>query len=677
MLVPVEWLRDYVDFDITEEELADRLTMSGLEVEDIIRNPESIVFSTYVTPNRPDLLSITGVARDISALLNTEFRYPHAKPKEQGPNINSLAQIENRTPTNCLRYSARIIQNIKVCESPEWMQKRLLAAGMRPINNVVDATNYVMLEMGQPLHAFDYDLINQHKIIIREAYPGEMITTIDGIERKLNKSMMVIADGEQPIAIAGIMGGSESEVTVGSSNILLESANFNRLSVRKTARELQMSTEASFRYERNVDPELTIPALDRVTDLILQTGGGVAAAGIIDIYPNKVKPIQLIVRQNRLNHMLGFNLSICEIAQYLQKLGMETDPSENAVIVSVPTFRPDVQYEEDLIEEVGRIHGYDLIPTTLPIGETMVGRDNPENKFRNRVSGALISMGMQEVITGSMTAPQENHNQVAIRNPITDDLSRLRDNLLLDMLNIIAYNNHRGTRDLSIFQIGHIFLPSNGSIIEKLSIAGTITGSLWDDAWNIDKKQVTADFFTGKGILENLFDRLRTGDIVFKPFIRKEFHPGRTAAIEYDGAQIGILGEISDELTSRYDLSNRVIAFELDFGKLMSAADKKIGYAPLSKYPAVTRDIAIVIPEDVSYDQILRILEEAADELLESLTLFDVYTGPPLAEGEKSMAFEARFRSNDRTLRDEDIEPRIAIIKEKLSTTLGAKIRDY
>lgn len=675
MLVPVEWLREYTDFDLNPEELADRLTMSGLEVEEISEESGQIVFSTYVTPNRPDLLSVTGVARDISALLDTDFRYPASCLEEDGPDVNTLAGVRIDTPVNCPRYSARVIQNVKIKPSPKWMQDRLTAAGMRPINNIVDATNYVLLEMGQPLHAFDYDLISDHQIIIRQAEQGEKITTIDGEERELNPDMMVISDSKRAVALAGIMGGYHSEVSSRTRNVLIESAHFNRLPVRKTARTLQMGTEASFRFERHVDPALTLIALNRVTQLIVETGGGTVARGIIDEYPVKHEPICVSIRPERSNMMLGFDLSTDQITHYLTKLGMQVDCT-CGIQVTVPTFRPDIQHEEDLIEEVGRIHGYELIPTTLPIGKTMQGRDNEQNKLKSRISDILVSSGMQEVVTGSMVAPVEDSSQVSIRNPLNDDLSCLRDNLLLDLINIIAYNSSRGTKDTALFQIGHIFVPNTNSFDEKLSVAGAITGSSWGAVWNVDRSQLAADFFMCKGIVENLLDRLGISNVRYKASEKTRFHPGRTASIEVNGIPFGIIGQINAETARLYDLPGYVYAFELDFNKMMELSGKSEGFKPLSRYPAITRDLAVVVPVETPCECIMDLLMSGADDLLESLSLFDIYTGKPLQDGQKSMAFKASFRSRERTLRDEDVETRLVNMKDKLANALGATFRD-
>lgn len=678
MLVPVEWLREYVGFDLTPEALAERLTMAGLEVEEIRDTPEGKVFSTYVTPNRSDLLSVLGVARDISALLGTALNPPKIELHEGDIDVNSLAKVDIESPVNCPRYSARVIKDVRVVESPKWMQDRLTAAGMRPINNVVDATNYVLLELGQPLHAFDYDLIADHHIIVRQAKPGEKITTIDGEERELNPNMLVIADAKHAVAVAGVMGGFDSEVSGSTKNVLIESAHFNRLSTRRTARALQMSTEASHRFERSVDPNSTIRALDRVTQLIQETGGGEVARGVIDVYPGKIEPLTLTLRPERATMVLGFEVTSSRAADYLTRLGMQVEQGEGGKLeVTVPTFRPDITREEDLIEEVGRIYGYERIPEKLPCGEVMQGCDSDEGAFAARISEILISSGLQEVVTGSMCPPEEGTTQVVIRNPLTDDLARLRNNLTLDLMNVISYNTGRGIRDIGVFEIGHVFEPQDDSlVVEKLSVGAALTGSMWDQTWNIDRSSLDVDFFFCKGIVENLLERIGIHDVLFKPAEIEHFHPTRAAIIEAGGLQIGSIGELNKGVTRRYDIPERTYAFELDFNRLMDLSSSIVAYKPLSRYPAVTRDLAVVAASDVPYRRIEELLSKGAGDLLESLTLFDVYTGTPLQPGQKSMAFSIVFRSHERTLRDEEVDERLAEMRRLLTAETGATFRD-
>ena len=676
MLVPVEWLREYCDFDLTIEELARRLTMSGLEVEDIEETEGEKVYSTYVTPNRSDLLSMVGVAREVSALLSSGFRTPKPSFQEGGQKASDLVSVDIQSPRNCPRYSARVVLDTKVVDSPAWMRKRLIEAGMRPINNIVDATNYVLLELGQPLHAFDCDLVTDHKIIVRQARPGEKMTTIDGQEHELTPDMLVIADPKGAVAVAGVMGGFSSEVNPNTRNVLLESAHFNRLSIRRTARALEMSTEASFRFERWVDPNTTIYALDRVAELIQQTGDGTIAQGVVDAYPAKIEPARLTIRPERANMILGFDVTADQIAGCLTRLGMEVE-SGDPLNVTVPTFRPDIQIEEDLIEEVGRIFGYDRIPEHPIRGETTQGHDSEIGEFAALVSDTLISTGFQEVVTGSMTAPVGENGQIAIRNPLSDDLSRLRKQLLLDLLGVVSYNASRGIRDIGIFQIGRIFEPQDDSlIVEKLSIGAALTGSMWGRAWNTDRSSLQVDFFFCKGIVEDLLDRLRVHDVAFKPAQLEFFHPTRAAVIEAGGTPIGVIGEISAEWIRIADIPDRTYTFELDFDALMEKSGGAAVYMPISRYPAVTRDLAVVAADEVPYSRIAQVLAEGAGSLLESINLFDLYSGPPLLPGEKSLAFNIVFRSHDRTLRDEEADERLARIRSLLESELGVSFRD-
>ena len=676
MLVPVEWLKEYVDFNIGEEALAGRLTMSGLEVEEISEVEGQKVFSTYVTPNRPDLLSIVGVAREVSALLSSEFKSPKPVILEDGVQTSDLVKVDIQSPVNCPRYSARIITDTKIVESPSWIQKRLIAAGMRPINNVVDATNYVLLELGQPLHAFDYDLLAEHQIIVRQAKPEERITTIDGEERALNPDMLVIADSKHAVAIAGVMGGADSEVNSRTKNVLLESAHFNRLSIRRTARALQMSTEASYRFERGVDPSTTIDALDRVAQLIQETGGGAIARGVEDAYPIKTEPITLAIRPERASMLLGFEVTSSQVADYLTRLGMDVTQNGGLKVV-IPTFRPDIQREVDLIEEVGRIYGYEHIPEKLPKGETIQGRDSDIGKFTDCVSELLISAGLQEVVTWSMVPPAEGEPQVAIRNPLSDDLSKLRRQLTLDLLNVIAYNSSRGVRDIGIFQIGRVFEPKEDDLIaEKLSIGAALTGSMWGQTWNVDRSSLEADFFLCKGVVENLLGRLGVRDVLFKPVELGQFHPTRAAVIEAGSKKLGVIGEIGSSLASRYGLPGRTYAFELDFDKLMDLSGTIRTYVPLSRYPAVTRDLAVVVADETPFRKVEEILTRGAGDLLEGVSLFDVYKGAPLPPGQKSLAFAIVFRSCERTLRDEEADRQINHIRDLLASELGASFRD-
>jgi phenylalanyl-tRNA synthetase beta chain len=410
--------------------------------------------------------------------------------------------------------------------------------------------------------------------------------------------------------------------------------------------------------------------------LIQETGGGTIARGAVDAYPIKTEPATVTIRPERASMILGVEVAADQVADYLTRLGMQVKRN-GALKVVVPTFRPDIQREEDLIEEVGRISGYDCIPGKLAEGETMQGRDSEIGRFAARVSEILISSGLQEVVTGTMSAPAEGRPQVAIRNPISDDLSRLREQLVLDILDITAYNSSRGFRDIGIFQIGRIFhLEDDSLIMEKLSIAAAVTGSMWGPTWNVDRSSLEVDFYLCKGIVENLLGRLGVREAHFKPAELDQFHPTRAAAIEAGGVKLGEIGEISSALAEKYDLPGRTYAFELNFDELMELAGEERKYTPLSRYPAVTRDLAVVVPDDILYQDVEKLLAKGAGELLESLMLFDLYKGAPLPPGQKSLAFTIVFRSRERTLRDEEISRQLDKMKKLLASELGASFRD-
>lgn len=678
MLVPVEWIREYVDFDLAPEALAEQLTMAGLEVEEIKDIAGQKVFATYVTPNRSDLLSVIGVARNISALCDTPLKLPTVEATEGETEIQGLVSVDVQSPANCPRYSTRVITGVKIVTSPKWMQERLIAAGMRPINNVVDATNYVLLEMGQPLHAFDYDLVADHKIIVRQAAAGEKITTIDGEERELNPKVLVIADAKRPIAVAGVMGGFHSEVSSKTTNVLLESAHFNRLSIRRTARFLGMSTEASYRFERWVDPNITILALDRVAQLIQETGGGMIAKGIVDVYPTEIAPVKATIRSSRASKILGFEVTSTQVEDSLTRLGMSVSIKDaDTLEVTVPTFRPDITREEDLIEEVGIIYGYENIPETLPVGASMLGRDSDEGLFGARITNVLTSAGLQEVTTSSMVSPAEGVEQVSIRNPLSEDVSKLRSTLLLDLLEVVSYNSGRGIRDIGVFEIGHVFGSQDDSLlVEKLSVGAAITGSLWGQTWNVDRTSLDVDFFLLKGITEDLFERLGVRDVVYKPAELNDFHPTRAAVIEVENTRLGVMGQINPQTAARCDVPERTYVFELDFNQLMELSGQSAAYQPLSRYPAVTRDLAVVLADTVPYHRVAELITNEGGDLLESLTLFDVYTGAPLLPGQKNLAFSVVFRSRERTLRDQEVDDSLVRIRQLLTTELNASFRD-
>ena len=544
MRIPVSWLNEYVPNDLPLRELADVLTNMGLEVEAIEDAAGTAVFDIKVTPNRGDCLSVTGVARELATALRKEMHTHTPTLTETGPPADELAEVTIEDPDLCPRYSARLLRNVKIAPSPEWAQRRLEQCGMRPISNVVDATNLAMLELGQPLHAFDYKLLRgRPTIIVRRAKPGEKMVTIDGEERTLNPELLVIADPGGPVAIAGVMGGSSSEIGDETTEVLLESAHFNPSVVRKGARALQMRTEASYRFERTVDPGGTVCALDRVAELIAEFNPTPVeiAQGAVDAYPQPIPESVITLRPARANALLGTNLTAEEMAEHLSRLQLKVEVGD-ALVVTVPTFRQDLKEEIDLIEEVARAYGYQHIPETLPCESADVGRQDRSLAFDDEMRGVLRGLGMTEIITSSledpkllphMRLPEEDPRAypVALNNPKTVDRSQLRTTLLTSVLEVVALNQRHGLADVSVYDLGVVFLPAGPDQLpeqpQHLALAGM--GTRWQGFWNLPKGGEKWDFFALKGVLEQVLRSAARVTAEFAP-ARGEQRPHRRDA---------------------------------------------------------------------------------------------------------------------------------------------------
>jgi len=680
MLFPIDWLRDFVDFDLAPEALADRLTMAGSEVEGI----EDGVFNIKITPNRGDCLSVWGIARETAAILNLPLKTPALSIREDGPDIHSLTSVEILDPDLCPRYSCRVVLGVKVGPSPEWMQKRLLAANIRPINNVVDCTNYVMMELGQPLHAFDYDLLQENRIVVRRARPGERIVTLDGVERELTPDMLVIADAIRPVAVAGVMGGLETEVSEKTTRVLLESAHFFMQSIRRTAKVLRMATGASYRFERFVDPELTVRALDRVAQLIQETAGGQLSRGVEDVYPRPWAPKTLTLRPDRCNLVLGYPLSASEMIALLERLGLSCEPGD-PIRVRVPSFRFDLQQEEDLIEEVGRLHGYEHIPTDLSLRRVFTGKESTLQMMQERARESLIACGLTEIITHSLVPPEDaewmGQSALRLRNPLSEDLAILRTSLLTSLLRTISYNASRGHHDLALFEIGKVYRPADNATgsEEKVMVAGALTGTLWKRAWNVDEEQLTADFFLAKGVVEELTEDFRVGPLSFEATRHPLLYPGRAAAVLLGGERLGAIGELAPSKRDALHLSRPVFLFELDLELLIRESQKvslRAGYQAPSRYPAVDRDISFLVDLKTQAAPLEAAIRRAGGDLVESVALFDLYQGERLPEGKKSLAYRIVFQAPDRTLTEAEVTAAMEAIRACLRQEFGAAIRE-
>jgi len=635
------------------------------------------------TPNRPDCLSMIGIAREIAALNAQEIRILEISYDEPGVPIEDTVSVEILDPELCSRYCASLVNDVKVGPSPLWMQQRLIASGMRPINNLVDITNYVMLEFGQPLHAFDYKQVKGKKVIIRTANDGESLFTLDGVERELNSDILVIADEKEPIAIAGVMGGADSEVIDTTTSILLESANFNGGSIRRTSTRLNMRSEASLRFEKNISPELAPIALRRATQLLIELGQGKAARGIIDVYPGKPAKKAIMLTRERVSRVLGMEFARAHMEKTLASLGFSTKPIEGSedLMVSPPYWRTDIQIADDVIEEIARITGYDEIPTTMLRGEIPEHLPAPLLSLKNMVQDLFSGCGMQEVITYSLVSqtmlkkvdPQGKLSPaLRVTNPMSQEQEYLRTSLRGALLTTFAANERYNQDSISLFEVGRTYIHRDNDLPEECETAcGVMGGYRLNRSWLSGDD--TINFFDAKGVLETVFTRLRL-DVRFEPCEDQILLPGKTARLIIDNQQVGVLGEVHPKTTALFDISTRqVILFELNLNKLLSLSAEVHRYQPIPRFPGVIRDLAIVLDNHVAAARVQEII--TGSPLVQHVTLFDVYTGNQLPEGKKSLAFSVNYRSEERTLTDTEVDLIQDKIIKRLQQELGAVLR--
>lgn len=693
MKLSTNWLSEHLEFDCPLGELAGKLTMAGLEVEEIAElSPESFrkhggsgesadtVFDVKITPNRGDWLSVIGVAREAAPLVGSKVRVPEPHVEGGGPAAAESVRIDIDAPELCGRYVGMLVRNVTIKESPGWMKDRLIAAGMRPINNVVDVTNYVMLELGQPLHAFDYNLLHGRRIVVRTARPGETITSIDGIERKLEPDMLVIADEDRAVAIAGVMGGAHSEVGEQTQDVLIESANFDTVSVRRTSKRLAMVTESSYRFERGVDPSTAPLAALRAAELMRDLAGGEVAAGMVDAHPRPVEPLIVEARPERVNAVLGTEIEVDEMVGYLSGLGIETSVEDGMLICRIPTFRRDITREIDIVEEVGRAMGYDHLPMTLPV-VPLPGKDSPEGGFSKKLRRILMSCGAQEVLTHSLVDGRlaelagRADRTLKVRNPLSEDLDAMRVMLVPNLLEVIQRNQSFGTADVSVFEIGKVYYREDGAMGERLSVAGAMTGSAWQRAWSLPADALDVDFFWCKGEVESLLDGLGIEGAKFEATVDPLLHPTRAAKVTYQDRDFGLLGEISPAVQEALGLRERAYAFELDFRALMESAPRVPRYEQLARYPALYRHLAIVASDDVDYARLAGTVREAGRGIVEDVDLLDVYKGEQIRSDQRSLTLSIVFRSHEKTLTDEEVNGVLAAIKEALGREQSVSFR--
>ena len=641
------------------------------------------IFNLEVTPNRPDCLGMTGLAREIAATTNSPFHLPEAVYAESEVSIKDKVTVEIQDPDLCPRYCASLITGIKIGPSPEWMQKRLISYGMHPINNIVDITNFVMLEYAQPLHAFDYEKIQGKGIIVRRANSGEKITSLDGVERNLNREMLVIADKERAVAVAGIMGGANSEVSENTTSILLESASFKPTSVHYTGRTLNMPSEACVRFERGISPELTVPALKRATQLMVGYGGGQAAQGIIDVYPGKTerKPLRLTTAEFK--RTMGVEYTLEQIETSLTALGFtcQADKAAAWVIVRAPYWRSDINIPVDVIEEVARIQGYEQIPTTLLAQAIPMQKPAPVTALKRRVRNMMAGYGFQELVSFSLTnmdvlvklSPEAKKPEplpVHIANPASSEQEYLRPNLRAGLLAALTLNKAFIEEGLRLFELGKVYLNRNENLPEEPDmLCAVICGPRAAQWWQGASEPV--DFFDAKGVVEGLLKQ--TGIAAkFEKSDDTSLHPLNQAAITAGGKQIGVVGEVHPAVKEHFELTPPVFMFEINIPALLPLMKDKV-YRAIPKFPATVRDIALVVDSGVTHQQILDTMKGFS--LVTEVALFDVYAGGQIPAGKKSMAYRLTFQSPDKTLTDQQVNGVQQAILKKLAMGLGATLR--
>ena len=717
MRVPYEWLKEFVDITATPEEVAERLTMIGLEVEGAESVKDDTVFEVNVTPNRPDCLSIIGIARELSAFFKTPLKIPAYEIKDEQP-VSDFS-IEILSPELCNRYAGRLIKDVMISESPEWIKTRLEKCGIRAINNIVDITNYVLLEFGHPLHAFDADTLKGKKVIVASPdkfkksqqtppplipplprggvggvndNPRTKFKTLDGIERELPEDALLIWDSVNSIAIAGVMGGMETEVSDRTKNIFLESAYFEPFSIRRTSKKLNLTSESSYRFERGTDIEFLEKALNRAALIISEIADGTIHK-IIDVYPVKYVSEPVEVGYKRINNILGTNLSNVDMLEILKRLGIPAEDKGDVFIVYPPSHRRDIKRDSDVAEEIARIYGYSMIPTTIPKSPLSSGRLNKKTMNINRLREAMRKTGFSEVINYSfmgmssldmLAIPDSDRRRkvIAINNPLSQDECMLRTTLIPALIGNLKYNLDRGIEDIRFFEISRVFsatadlrediekmLP-----LEELRLGGIFyrekTPSLW--------KEDVQEFFITKGALESMFEDLKIIEYSFSPSSEPFLHTGQACDIYVTNSYVGYLGVLGPEIVEKLDLIKQkpeIVLFEINLDLFLTLIPDSIKYSQIPKYPCIERDIAIVVDENISAAEIKNIIRNFPSELIENISIFDFYRGTNIPEGKKSLAFNIIYRSKERTLTDEEIEELHASLVKYLLGKTGGELR--
>lgn len=643
----------------------------GQDINEVIGNDDSIV-EFEITNNRPDCYSLLGLARETAAAFNVPMK--HHEPVVKGGadgNLTDLLDVEVPADDLCRRYSARMVKNVRIAPSPKWLRQRLRSAGIRPINNIVDITNYVMVEYGQPMHAFDYRYVNG-KIVVRRAGEDKTLVTLDGNERALTPDMLVIADAEKPVGLAGIMGGLNSEIRDDTTTVVFESANFDGTSIRKTALALGMRTEASAKYEKNIDPMMTLPAVNRACELVELLDAGDVLDGVIDILNYVPEQVDLPLEPEKINKLLGTKISTEDMKEYLRRLEIPVE----GMTVHVPSFRPDLRRMADIAEEVGRLYGFNNIETTMFKGTTVRGGYSETRRLEDLAGSAARALGYSEIITYSFVSPtvfdmirlpegSPLRKPIKILNPLGEDTSVMRTTALPSMLDILSRNNAYHNKAVKLYELAKTYIPVEGQVLPR-EPKTLVLGSYGEQE----------TFFTLKGEIEAILGEMNADKAEYEAVRdNPSYHPGRCARIVIDGKEVGVFGQIHPLVAKNYGIDGEIYCAEVNFTELLTVLAPEKTYHPLPKFPAVSRDLAIVCDEALTVRQVEQVISNAAGKLLRNIELFDIYRGVGVPQGKKSMAFSLELRAEDRTLTDQDFEAAVARILDALKKELGAVLR--
>lgn len=643
----------------------------GMDVRDVLGINDALI-EFEITSNRPDCRSIIGIAREAAVTLGKELKYPEIKVQACDEEMSFEIDIQTDL---CKRYCGRVVKDVKVGPSPYWMQRKLIEAGMRPISNIVDITNYVMLELGQPLHAFDLDDIKYNKMTVKMAEEGEKFTTLDGVERTLTSDMLVIGNQDKTLDLAGIMGGENSEIKDTTTSIFIEGASFAKENIRATSKKLGLRTEASSRFEKGIDINLAEEAVNRACQLIEELGCGTVLNGMLDYYPQKEEVQKVTVNPVRINKLLGVNVPMDQFINILESLEFKCNlVSSEVLALEVPTFRLDITEDADILEEIARIYGYDNIPSASLEGNATAGVKTDKQKFIDNVKSNSIACGLNEILTYSFVSPRgvdkinlpandEKRNFVKIMNPLGEETSVMRTTLIPNMLDVISTNISHKVEEVSAFECGNTFIPQEGLPIETKKYCVGMYG-----------KEV--DFFVLKGVIESVLNNVGLKGYEIEPETTNlTFHPGRCAKIVYNNIYIGTFGELHPDVIENYNLGQRVYVAEINIDTVFENLNLTKSYNPLPKYPSTSRDIALIVKDEVFVKQIEDIIKANGEDLVESYKLFDVYKGAQIEEGHKSIAYSITYRSKDKTLTDEDVAKVHEKILSELSEKLNANLR--